>query len=598
MALTIYESFVETVNKFPAKASLMYKKNERYVDIKYKELQNYVEAVSDRLSELGIKKGTPVAIFSYNRPEWVIADLAVLRLGGIVVPIYHTLPDCLVKYIINDSKTELLFVENAQLLSLVKKVRNEMPSLKNIVVFDYNEILGDEELIKFDDFKTKSSNATPKISNVFESDIATYVYTSGTTAEPKGVMLTHKNILSNVFTAIKQFKVNEKDVLASFLPLCHMFERTGGYYTMLIGGAAIGYVENLTTIAKDIKMIHPTVLITVPRLLEKVYEEVTKKVEAGSFIQKKLVRNAVRNLVRYTNLKNRKRKISLWLKLRRWFYNGVVGTKFRNLAGGRIRLIVTGSAAMNKKIGKLYSIFGFNIVEGYGLTETAPVVCVNRIEDNRFGTVGKPFDQVMVKIGDNDEILVKGPNLMIGYLNKPEETAKAIDNEGWFHTGDQGRFDKFGNLIITGRIKELIVTSYGKNIAPVPIEQKLSESKYIDQIMLCGDKKKCIVALIVPNQKLIEDYAKEKFITFNNYSELLKKEEVKKLIENEIETSNICLAPYEQVKSFALLAEPFTIENGLLTPTLKVRRNEIVKKYRDLIESLYKDLEKNPPKAD
>jgi long-chain acyl-CoA synthetase len=598
MALTIYESFVETVNKFPAKTSLMYKKNERYVDIKYKELQNYVEAVSDRLSELGIKKGTPVAIFSYNRPEWVIADLAVLRLGGIVVPIYHTLPDCLVKYIINDSKTELLFVENAQLFSLVKKVRNEMPSLKNIVVFDYRGIAGEEDFIKFDELKMKSSKATPKFPDVLESDIATYVYTSGTTAEPKGVMLTHENILSNVFTAIKQFKVNEKDVLASFLPLCHMFERTGGYYTMLIGGAAIGYVENLSTIAKDIKMIRPTVLITVPRLLEKVYEEVTKKVEAGSFIQKKLVRNATRNLIQYTNLKDRKRKISLWLKFKRWFFNRVVGTKFRKLAGGRVRLIVTGSAAMNKKIGKLYSIFGFNIVEGYGLTETAPVVCVNRIEDNRFGTVGKPFNQVIVKIGDNDEILVKGPNLMIGYLNKPEETAKAIDNEGWFHTGDQGRFDNYGNLIITGRIKELIVTSYGKNIAPVPIEQKLSESKFIEQIMLYGDKKKCIIALIVPNQKFIENYAKENSITFNNYVELLQEEEVKKVICNEIKTSNLCLAPYEQVKSFALLAEPFTIENGLLTPTLKVRRNEIVKKYRDLIESLYKDLEKNPPKAD
>ncbi len=597
MADTLYQSFVETVNKFPDKTALMYKKIGRYVDIKYNELQNYVDTVSDRLYEFGIKKGTPVAIFSYNRPEWVIADLAILKLGGIVVPIYHTLPDCLVKYIINDSKTELLFVENAQLFYLVKKVRNEMPSLKDIIVFNHNEIADDEEFIKFDELKTKSSKASLMYPNILESDIATYVYTSGTTAEPKGVMLTHKNILSNVFTAIKQFKVNEKDILASFLPLCHMFERTGGYYTMLIGGAVIGYVENLTTIAKDIKMIRPTVLITVPRLLEKVYEKVTKKVEAGSFIQKKLVRNAVRNLIRFTNLKNRQRKISLELKLKRWFYNGIVGAKFRKQAGGRIRLIVSGGAAMNKKIGKLYSIFGFNIVEGYGLTETAPVICANRIEDNRFGTVGKPFDQVMVKIGDNYEILAKGPNLMIGYLNKPEETAKAIDNEGWFHTGDQGKFDKFGNLIITGRIKELIVTSYGKNIAPVPIEQKLSESKYIEHIMLYGDKRKCIVALIVPNQKLIENYAKENSIIFNNYSELLQKEEVRRLINNEIETSNICFAPYEQVKSFALLAEPFTIENGLLTPTLKVRRNEIIKKYQDLIESLYKDFDKNASKA-
>ena len=592
MAETIYEYFLEAVNKFPDKSALMYKKTGRYVNINYKDLLDYVDSVAEELIKLGIGKGTPVAILSYNRPEWVIADLAILKLGGVVVPIYHTLPDCLVKYIVKDSKTKLIFVENARLFSLVSNIQNEMPSLEKIIVFDNSGISDNSEFLRFDDLKNISYEATDNVPEISRNDIATFVYTSGTTGEPKGVILTHDNIISNVLPAIKRFKINSKDVFTSFLPLCHMFERTGGYYSMLFAGATIAYVESLATVVLDVKKVRPTVLIAVPRVLEKVYEEVTRKVAAGSIIQRKLVRGAVRNINQYNNLKNRNRKISLWLIIKRWFCNTLVTAQFKKIAGGRLRVMVSGSAPLNKKMAKIFYIFGFNIIEGYGLTETSPIVSSNSFEENRFGTVGKPFDNVIIKIGENDEILVKGPNLMIGYLNKPEETQKVIDKEGWFHTGDQGKFDKYGNLIITGRIKELIVTSYGKNIAPAPIEQKLSESKYIEQIMLYGDKKKCIVALIVPKRKTIENYVKENDIRFSSYAELLPTAEIKKLIANEIEKSNDCFAPHEQVKSFALLAENFTVENGLLTPTLKVRRDEIVKKYRDLIESLYKDLEK------
>jgi len=592
IAETIYQAFREVANKFPNKMALLYKKNSQYVGITFAELSKAVDAVAVELLRIGVKNGSPVAIFSYNRPEWVIADLATLKIGGIVVPIYHTLPDWQVKYIINDSKSKLLFVENEQLFSVVSNIRNELPSLKEVIVFDDTAIAENKDYLRLSDLKNKRQILDTELPAVFTNDVATFVYTSGTTAEPKGVILTHKNILSNVETAIKRYRVTEKDVLASFLPLCHMFERTCGYYTMLLAGATIGYVENLSTIAQDIKAIRPTLLITVPRVLEKVYEEVAKKVEAGSVIQRKLVRGAVRNLNQYANLKYRRRKISLWLKLKRWLYDKIVGSKFRKLAGGRVRLIVSGGAALNKKIGKIYSIFGFNIVEGYGLTETSPVVCANTIEENRFGTVGKPFDGVMVKIGDNDEVLVKGPNVMIGYLNKPVETARAFDSEGWFHTGDQGKFDRYGNLVITGRIKELIVTSYGKNIPPVPIEQRLSESKYIDQVMVYGDRRKCLVALIVPKKEAIEKFAREKNIRFADYQALLQQAEIKKLINNELEKLNQDFAQHERVKSFALLTEPFTIENGLLTPTLKVRRDEIVKRYRDLIESLYQELEK------
>lgn len=591
MTETIYDYFLETVNKFPGKAALMYKKAGSYINIKYKDLRDYVDSVAKELRKFGIGKGTPVAIFSYNRPEWVMADLAILKLGGIVVPIYHNLPDCLVKYIVNDSKTKLLFVENAQLFALVSNIRNEMPGLGKIIVFDNSGISDNSEFLRFNDLKNSSYEVTDKVPEISRNDIATFVYTSGTTGEPKGVILTHNNIISNVLPAIKRFKINSKDIFISFLPLCHMFERTSGYYSMLFAGATIAYVESLATVILDVKKVRPTVLIAVPRILEKVYEEVARKVAAGSVIQRKLVSGTIRNINQYNNLKNRKRKISLWLIMKRWFYKVLVIAKFKKIAGGRLRVVVSGSASLNKKIAKIFYSFGFNIMEGYGLTETSPIVSSNSFEENRFGTVGKPFENVMVKIGENDEILVKGPNLMVGYLNKPEEAKKVIDNEGWFHTGDQGKFDKYSNLIITGRIKELIVTSYGKNIAPAPIEQKLSESKYIEQIMLYGDKKKCIVALIVPKRKSIENYGKENDIRFSSYAALLHTAEINKLIAKEIEKSNDCFATYEQVKSFALLAENFTVENGLLTPTLKVRRKEIVKKYYDLIESLYKDLE-------
>lgn len=588
--LTLYQSFLKVAEKFPKKPALSYKKQGHYHSITFEELHNLVNAVAFNLVNNGIKKGTPVAIFSYNRPEWVIADLAILKIGAIVVPIYHILPDWQVKYIINDSKTELIFVENAKLFSVIESIKDQTPSLKKIFVFDDSEI-GDKAYGKFADL-TNTQPTKINFPSVLANDVATYVYTSGTTAEPKGVILTHNNILSNVFSAIKQYNVNEKDGLASFLPLCHMFERTCGYYTILLAGGTIGYVESLDTIALDVKTLRPTVLITVPRVLEKVYETVSRKITEGSALQRKLVRSAVKNLNRYTNLKYRKRKIPFGLKIKYWFYDCLVAAKFRKLAGGKVRLIVSGGAALNKKIAKIYHIFGFNIVEGYGLTETAPVVCANTIETNRFGTVGKPLENVSVKIGENDEILVKGPNVMIGYLNKPEATAQAIDNEGWFHTGDQGRFDEYGNLIITGRIKELIVTSYGKNIAPMPIEQRLQESSYIDQIMLYGDKKKCLVALIVPQKKAVENYAKKNKIEFANYPELLQTAEIKNLIKSEIEIANQDFAQHERIKSFALLTENFTVENGLLTPTLKVRRDAIVKKYRDLIESLYQDLER------
>lgn len=594
VSLTIYESFRKAATLHSEKVALMYKSDENeYVGITYKELYDLVNRVAASIKNLGIKKGDMVAIFSYNRPEWAIVDLAVLKLGGIVVPIYHTLSSSAVKHIINDSGSKLVFAEDAELFATIDSIRKETPCITAVVVFDTRGIDTQKDFLRFSDLKR---DEMPVDESVFDGlppisadDTATIVYTSGTTGEPKGAVLSHHNIVSNALSLIRRFRVTSEDVFISFLPLCHMFERTCGYYTILFTGASLGYAENLTTVAEDIKKIRPTILLVVPRVIEKAYDTVTKKVKESSPIKRALVLSAIRNLNKYANLKYKKMKISLGLRMRCGIYNTLIASKFREIAGGRLRVVVSGGAPLNRQVAKVFYILGFNIVEGYGLTETSPVVCSNTVEDNRLGTVGKPLDDIEIKIGENDEILVRGPNVMKGYFNRPEETAKAIDKEGWFHTGDQGKLDQDGNLIITGRIKEIIVTSYGKNIAPVPIETEIVNSDYISQAMLYGDNKKYITALILPERESLERYAKEKNIPAADYAELLKKDDIKGLIAVEIEKTTVNFAHYEKVKAFTLLPESFTIENGMLTPTLKIRRSKIAERYRSEIDSMYEE---------
>ncbi len=585
---TIYQSFLDAARKHSQRTALLYKKEGKYSPITYGELNDSVDAVAAGLRKLGIGKGDRVGIFSYNRPEWLMADLAALKLGGVVVPIYHTLPAPVVRFIIKDSMIKLLFVENAELLSLIDGIRNRLPSLKTVVVFDDSQAESKSKFLRFEDVKKKSDSTIDTPITVDKDDVATIVYTSGTTGNPKGVILTHNNIVTNTTSAIEVVHGNSHDVVVSYLPLCHMLERTCCCYSMLFLGGSIAFAENLTTIAQDVATIRPTIMLAVPRVLEKVHHEVTKRVMEGPGLQKILVASAIRNLNTYANLKYRSQKVPLGLWIRHLFYDAVVGSKFRKIGGGKLRMVFSGGAPLDKKIAKVFYVLGFNILQGYGLTETSPVVCCNTIEDNVLGTVGKPLEGVEVRIGKNSEILVKGPNVMKGYLNKPAETAKVIDKDGWFHTGDQGRFDKKGNLIITGRIKELIVTSYGANIAPAPIEAKITHSPYVEQAMIFGEKRKYLVALLVPHQESVEKYAGDNNIPFDDYPSLLESSKITELIEHEIEEVNVGLAHHEQARAFALIPEKFTIENGLLTPTLKLRRKMILKRYAKRILSLYK----------
>jgi long-chain acyl-CoA synthetase len=583
---SLYEMFRRAACRYPDHAALMYKKHGQFAEIRYGELLQSVQTAADNLARLGIHRGDNVGIFACNRPEWVICDLAVLKLGAIVVPVYPTTPASMLKYIVNDSQMKLIVVENQALSQLVASVRSQTPTLKTCITME-GKSDGNSTALDFHSTLCQPCASVAKNPHAVEQPVATIVYTSGTTGNPRGVVLTHSNIVSNAQAVMSRFHVTSADIVVSYLPLCHMFERTCGYYAILFSGGTIAYAENLNTVATDVAAIRPTVLIAVPRVIEKAYEKAVVGVQRKSLFGRWLVSAAMRNLNKRANLSYQNKQVPYLLWAKCVILDRIVGSTFRQLAGGRLRLIASGGAPLDRKIAKAFHILGFNIVEGYGLTETSPVVCCNAPCDNTLGTVGKPVDGVQVRIGENDEILVKGPNVMRGYLNDASGTAGTVGRDGWLHTGDQGRFDDRGNLVITGRIKDLIITSYGKNIPAANIEARIARSLYISQAVVFGDKRKYITALVVPDRDAIEAWARVQGIPCSSISSLLQDEEIHELITREIDEATGDCASFERVKAFRLISEEFTVENGLLTPTLKLRRTVIAKKYRDLIESMY-----------
>jgi long-chain acyl-CoA synthetase len=370
-----------------------------------------------------------------------------------------------------------------------------------------------------------------------------------------------------------------------------MFERTGGYYTILLSGGTIAYARNISTLARDIAETRPSLLIAVPGVLEKAYNEGSRKAQSGSRIRSILISSTITNLNRRTSLRCKMKRVPWSLALRCIILDFLIARRFRKAAGGRLRLIISGGAPLDRRIARIFHILGFTIVEGYGLTETSPVVCSSLLDDNRLGTVGKPFEGVEIKISDNEEILVRGPNVMKGYLNKPEETARVIDQQGWFHTGDQGRWDDGDDLIITGRIKELIVNSFGKKIPPEPIEQRICKSQYIDQALIFGDRQRYPMALIVPNRKAIEGRAQRENIHHHNYASLLNHTRIRELIRREIKSATANLSSYEKPRAFIMTPDHFTVENGLLTSTLKLRRGAVLERYKPEINALFEQIE-------
>ncbi|HRN93094.1 MAG: long-chain fatty acid--CoA ligase [Chitinophagales bacterium] len=555
----------------------------------FAETQSLSNKVSQLLINLGLQKDDKIAIISNNRPEWNFTDIGSMQIGVTAVPMYPNIAEKDYEYIFQDAGIKYAFVGDKSIYEKVAPLLEKLDTLKDIYTFDKVEgaKCWIEELPKTEDLNW--NEIEKRKANVSEHDLATIIYTSGTTGNPKGVMLTHKNITSNILSIkeVAPFENNRKSL--SFLPLCHSFERTV-FYSYLAFGFHIYYAESLETIGENLKEVKPFCFTTVPRLLEKVYEKIMEKGNGLTGFKRKLFFWSIDLGSKYELGGGN----SLWYKFQLAIARELVFKKWIEALGGEIEFIVTGAAAMQPRLIKLFSAAGINVLEGYGLSETSPVLAVNRIDEKErcIGTVGMVIPGVEIKIAEDGEILAKGDNIMKGYYNRPDLTAEVIKN-GWFHTGDIGKWiEKNGNkfLKITDRKKELFKTAGGKYIAPQAIEEKMKESRFIEQIMVVGDDdKKYISALIVPSFVNLYDWAKQQEILFANKEELIRQEEVKTLFANEVNALNKNFGKWEQIKKFELLSHEWTIEGGELTPTLKLKRKAIYARYAEMIDEMYKN---------
>ncbi len=589
--------------------------NAEYKTVTWDTVKQDVTAVASYLLDQGIEKDDRIAILSENRYEWMVVDLAIQMVGAINVSLYTTLPPNQCEFILKDSEAKIFFVSTGIQLKKAVKIFDNCPDLKSIIAFDEPKV---KKYIKGDQVKLfdticaagmrAESNVREELKkrsgSVKSEDVATFIYTSGTTGQPKGVMLTHRNIVSNVKAAHDCISISEEDRCLSFLPLCHSFERTAGYYAMIAGGAEIYYAESVDTVARNMTEVHPTIVVSVPRLFEKMYNLVNKSVKEGSAIQQSIFSWALN--VGEKHWKGKRGLVSLQKKIA----DKLVFDKLKERTGGRIRFFVSGGAALPSEIGMFFMAAGLNIIEGYGLTETSPVMCCNPYGQEVMGTVGQVINgvtvgiqrledgKILAQVSGEDyptdvtceagEILNRGPNTMKGYWKNEEATREMIDDDGWLHTGDVGHFVN-GRLKITDRIKHMIVNAGGKNIYPGPIEDMFKTSPWIDQLVVVGEKKAFMAALIVPDFEALEKYAKEQQISYSGMDDLLKNEAILNLYNKEIRGFSTELASHEKIRDFRLVSNEFTVETGELTPTLKVKRRIIEDKYAHLINDIFSE---------
>jgi long-chain acyl-CoA synthetase len=553
-----------------------------------------VQDVSLGLMELGVAPGDKVAILSENRPEWLIADFACLAARNPNVPIYPTLPANQIEYVLRDAAAVAIFVSTPAQVEKLLAIRERLPTLRHIVAFEpaaahagvlqLGDVMarGRAARNRYPDWRAMALAATP-------NDLATLIYTSGTTGDPKGVMLTHGNIASNVTTALTLFDFNDRDECLSFLPLSHIFERMFGHYAMFRCGAIINYAESFQTVPADMQARRPTIMASVPRLYEKIYDRVLDNVRGSSGLRRRLFAWARRIGEACVDRTLAGKPLPAGMSVQRAVADRLVFAKLRARTGGRIRLFISGGAPLSPAIARFFHAAGLPIVEGYGLTETSPVIAVNTPRHLKIGTVGQAMPGVELRIADDGEILTRGPHIMRGYFNRPEATAEAIDAEGWFHTGDIGTIDADGYLRITDRKKDLIVTAGGKNIAPQPIENLAKSSKFVTNAVMLGDRRPFPVMLLVPEQETLRAWAARHVNGDSGMERLVTLPEVKNKLEREVRKALRDLAQFEMPKKFLLLPRDFSVDAGELTPTLKVRRRIVEERYRAAIESLYNE---------
>jgi long-chain acyl-CoA synthetase len=619
-SITLPRVFLRAAAHYHSKTALMEKRGGEYQPMSYSELSEAATAFAAALIQAGVKLHDRVAIFLRNSPAWVISDFGTMLAGGTTVPIYETLIPSAIRHILRDSGTTAIVVENEAQFKKIREIRPELPELRLVILRKTEGVKPEEKVLPFEDFlksgkellKKDPQVVSTRLEELKRDDIASIVYTSGTTGDPKGVMLTHRNFLSNVYGVVAVTDITANDILLSILPLSHAFERTAGYYVPVLFGATIAYAESIDTVSQNLAEIRPTICCAVPRLFEKIYSRLVRNMETASPLKRRLFHWALlvgrrvwdyRESITRPPVADRRQRHrpedryrdpeipikNPLLQLSYALVDRLVYRKLRQAMGGRLRFFVSGGAPLSKELINFFRNLHISIYEGYGLSEASPIVSFNYQNKFRAGTVGKLLPYVQVKLSPEGEILVKGPNVMRGYYNNPQATAEAIDPNGWLYTGDVGVFDHDNYLQITDRIKELIVMSNGKNVAPLPIENRLTQSPFVANAMVIGNNRKYIAALIFPNFQEVKELAKKDDLPADNIEALCANKKIVEKYAAVVQAVNQELSRYEQIKKFELVPQELTIENGDITPTMKLKRRILEKKYNYIIEKLYRE---------
>jgi long-chain acyl-CoA synthetase len=594
MSATIAQLFLDVCDSFHGRTDkhvYVQRVNGAWTHLTHDQLKYRVEAFAEALLRLGINPGDRVGIVAENRLDWPMVDFAMVGMGVIDVPVFPTLTAKQLQFIYADCSATCVIVSNATQLNKIEQVWNELPDLKHVIVM--NDVQSDDPRVvslqkliddaeSTTDAKTRAEQYRERAMSVSPDDTLTLIYTSGTTGNPKGVILTHGNLISNVMNSKNVVTLSERDSLLSYLPLCHIFERMAGFYLAFSVGATVTITDSIETVAELMQIVRPTIMTSVPRLFERIRMRVLGNVQKEAPLKQAIFQWAFSVGEKWIN--GHRGPI---MGIQHAIADKLVFSKVRARTGGNLRFFVSGGAALNPEIGRFFQILGIVILEGYGLTESSPVISIHRLEDVVIGTVGTPLSSVEVRIAPDGEILARGASIMKGYWNNPEATRESLDEQGFLHTGDIGILTDRGHLKITDRKKHLLVSSGGKNIAPQPIEAAIAQCQYVDQVIVIGDAREYCTAIVVLDKDAVKGWGEKHGASASTAEEIAQNQQLISAIERELNALQKDLSKYEKARRYAFLVEPFTVENGLLTPTLKVKRKAVLERYADLIDGLY-----------
>ncbi len=590
---TIVHLFHKWVVTRPRRTALLEKRDQQWKPISWRQFGDRVAEIAFGLKALGIGKGDRVAIFSENRVEWTFCDMAILAVGAVTVPIYATSAAEQVRYILAHSGSRVVFVNTAEGAAKVAQVRQELPDLEKVVTISAGAAQGESDLTLADLCRLGRESKRGEFADLFAGltvdDLSSIMYTSGTTGPPKGCMLTHGNIIYICQSVSQILPLKKNDLVLSFLPLAHAMERNGGQFISIYFGLPTAYATSLETVPEDLRAVRPTFSRAVPRFFEKAYNRVQLTVAGYSPRRRAVFAWALEAGKQYQKYKQAGRSIPPGLVLKRALANLLVYRKIKKMMGGRLRFFVSGGAPLSREIIEFFTALGILVAEGYGLTETTVLASINRMDDYRFGTVGRPIPGAEIKIAPDGEILIRHPGVMLGYYRDEQATREVLDEEGWFYSGDIGFFDEVGYLVISDRKKDLIITAGGKNVTPQNLENALKTHPLISQVAVYGDRRPYLVALITLDEEALLDQAPRYGITLNPNEPYSKNKDIIRVLSNFIEEQNSYFSRAERIKKFAVLDSDFSQELGEITPTQKVKRAAIYQRYRDLLEALYRD---------